>query len=213
MKTGSRLPSPGLIVGLIALLVAMSGVAFAAGKIGGKDIKSGAIKASRIKDGAVKEKKLANGAVTADKIAPGAVGSGAIADEAVTTSKLDPSERSEAFASSHSQVSLPSATDTVAIQATLPTGNFVMTVSAEIGNSSGAANSVACDLLDANNPVASSITALTSLNTFQDSISLTGVSDGGIVRLRCNPDAGAAIRNLVLTAVRVGSVETLPSTP
>ncbi len=105
MKTGSRLPSPGLIVGLIALLVAMSGVAFAAGKIGGSDIKSGAIKASKIKDGAVKEKKLANGAVTADKIAPGAVGSGAIADEAVTTSKLDPSERSEAFASSHSQVS------------------------------------------------------------------------------------------------------------
>ena len=93
------------------------------------------------------------------------------------------------------------------------TGNFVMTVSAQIGNSSGAANSVTCDLLDANNPVATSITALPSTNTFQDTISLTGASDGGVVRLRCSPDLGASVRNLSLTAIRVGSVSSLESTP
>lgn len=213
MRPAVRMPSPGMIVAVIALIAAMSGVAFAAAKIGGKDIKAGAIKTSKIKDGAVKEKKLGSGAVTADKIAAGAVGNAALADGAVTTSKLDPSERSEAFTSNHAQVSLPGSTDTVAIQTTLPTGNFVMTVSAQIGNSSGAANSVTCDLLDANNPVATSITALTSTNTFQDTISLTGASDGGVVRLRCSPDLGASVRNLSLTAIRVGSVSSLESTP
>ncbi|MFN8149884.1 MAG: hypothetical protein U0R24_01995 [Solirubrobacterales bacterium] len=213
MRTGLKAPSPGLVMGVIALIVAMSGVAFAAGKIGGKDIESGAVKASKIKDGAVKEKKLANGAVTADKIGAGAVGNGALADGAVTTSKLDPSERSEAFTAKHLQVNLPGGVDTVAIQTTLPTGNFAVTVSGEVGNSSSAVNSIECDLLDANNPLAESLSATTASNTFQDTISLTGVTDGGVVRLSCNPDGGAAIRAMVLTAVRVGSVTSLESTP
>ncbi len=75
-------------------------------------------------------------------------------------------------------------------------------MTAQLGNNAAALNSVACDLLDGNNPLASSTTALAAQATFQATISLTGVSDGGTVRLRCNPDNGASARNLVLTATR-----------
>ena len=214
MSERSKIPSPAMIVALLALVVATSGVAYAAGKIGGKDIKAQAIKTSKIKDGAVTDKKLRNGAVTADKLAPGAVSPSVIADGSITAAKLEPGERSQAFTASHGQVSLPSATDTVAIQTSLPVpGNYVMTVSGLIGNATGAANFVSCQLLDANNPLATSGTALTGSATFQQTISLTGVSDGGTVRLSCNPNAGAAIKELRLTATRVNTVETLTATP
>lgn len=224
MRKRLQSPSPSMIVALIALVVSMTGVAVAANQIGGKDIKRNAIKTSKIKDAAVTTNKIRDAAVTAAKLAPGTIPSNSLADGAVTTTKLadgavttaklDPSERSEAFTASHGQITLPPATDTVAIQVTLPTpGNFVVTVTSQIGNNSGAANFVGCTLLDANNPLASSVSRTDATNTFQDTISLTGVSDGGVVRLSCNPDAGASARNLVLTAVRVNTVTSLTSTP
>ena len=212
-----------MVVAMLALLMSLGGAAYAGNKIGSGKIKPNAIKTSKIKNGAVTDSKLATGAVTADKIAPGAIPSNSIADGsvtsakladgAVTTAKLDPSERSEGFTSSHAQVALPGGADTVAIQATLPTGNFAFTISGEFGNASGAANFIACDLLDANNPAATGSVSTTNLNTFQSTLSLTGVSDGGIVRLRCNPTGAAQVRNLRLTAVKVATVTTLTSTP
>ncbi len=227
-------PSPAMVVAMTALVVALAGSAYAAVKIGGKNIKPNAIKTSKIKNGAVTGPKLAAGAVSAANLAPGAIpansladgsvttakiGDGAvttakIGDGAVTAAKLDPNERADAFTSSHGQVSLPTAVETTAMQTALPVpGNYVLTVSGEIGNASGAANFIACSLLDANDPLASSGSATTNSNTFQDSISLTGISDGGTVRLRCTPDANAQIRNLELNAIRVNTVTQLTSTP
>jgi hypothetical protein len=122
-----RLPSPAMVVATVALIVALTGSAYAASTIGSKQLKNNAVTGKKIKNGAVTGAKLANGsvstrklangavttaklglaavatvnlsdiAVTTSKIADGAVTTGKIADGAVTTSKLDPSERSQAF--------------------------------------------------------------------------------------------------------------------
>lgn len=70
---GAR-PSPALVISLAALFVALGGTAWAAHKIGSKEISAGAITPSKLKNGAVTTAKLRDGAVTGPKIAPGAVG-------------------------------------------------------------------------------------------------------------------------------------------
>jgi hypothetical protein len=86
----------------LALFVALSGVAVAAGlpnnSIGTKKLKNGAVTAKKLRreavgnhklaPGAVSASKLANGAVTAAKLANGAVHSGALANGAVINSKI-----------------------------------------------------------------------------------------------------------------------------
>lgn len=77
-----------MIVALIALVVALSGSAYAAIKIGTKNIKDGAVTTVKIKNGAVNASKLAKGAVDANRIAAGAVSSAAIANSAVGAAGL-----------------------------------------------------------------------------------------------------------------------------
>ena len=67
-------PSPAMVVAVIALIVAISGTAYAAGKIGTKQLKKNAVSTKKIKDDAVTAAKLANNAVTGAKLANGAVG-------------------------------------------------------------------------------------------------------------------------------------------
>ena len=67
-------PSPAMVVAIIALIVAISGSAYAAGKIGTRQIKKNAISTKKIKDDAVTGAKIANGAITGGKLASGAVG-------------------------------------------------------------------------------------------------------------------------------------------
>ena len=91
MKTGRRMPSPALVLGVVALVVAMSGAAIALpGKnsVKSNDIAKGSVKSKQIKADAVKKKHLKEGSVTAAAIAEGAVGSAAIADGAVGSSEL-----------------------------------------------------------------------------------------------------------------------------
>lgn len=87
MSEQSLEPKPGLgvrlwrhvkrnFLGYTALVVAVSMTplpAYAAGKIGTKQIKNGAITTAKIRDGAVTTPKLANAAVTSAKIANGSV--------------------------------------------------------------------------------------------------------------------------------------------
>lgn len=67
-------PSPAMVVAVIALIVALAGSAYAAGKIGSKQLKKGAVSTKKIKDDAVTAAKIANNAVTGAKLASGAVG-------------------------------------------------------------------------------------------------------------------------------------------
>lgn len=67
------LPSPAMIVAIVALVAALAGSAYAAKKIGSHQLKKNAVTTKKISDGAVTSGKLANGAVTSGKLAKGAV--------------------------------------------------------------------------------------------------------------------------------------------
>ena len=85
-----RRPSAGLIVAVIALVVALAGTAIAApaNTVKSKHIVDLTIKAKDIKDAAVTTAKLADAAVTTPKLADAAVTTPKLADAAVTTPKL-----------------------------------------------------------------------------------------------------------------------------
>jgi hypothetical protein len=88
----SRLPSPGLIVAVVALVVAMTGAAIALpGKNSVKpgDIAKNAVKSKQIKNGQVKSSDIGDNQVKAGEIAAGAVGAEEIAADAVNGSKVE----------------------------------------------------------------------------------------------------------------------------
>lgn len=70
-------PSPSMVVAVLALLVALSGSAYAVSKVGTSQIKNGAITTPKLKKGAVTSAKIRNGSVIAAKFADGAVPRGA----------------------------------------------------------------------------------------------------------------------------------------
>jgi hypothetical protein len=80
------------VIASIALFVALSGVAVAAGlpkhSVGPKQLKKGAVTAAAIKKGAVTSAKLGPKSVVAGKLGPNAVGPGNIGNGAVTTDKI-----------------------------------------------------------------------------------------------------------------------------
>jgi hypothetical protein len=77
------------VVSSVALfLVLSSGMAYAATKVGTRDIKAGAVKTKQLARNSVTRAKIAPGAVRAGKIAPGAVGSTQLAPGAVGTEEL-----------------------------------------------------------------------------------------------------------------------------
>ena len=70
-------PSPGTVIAIIALIVALGGTAYAAKKIGSKQLANGAVTLKKIKNGAVGGSKLGNVIVrnATVNIADGGVGS------------------------------------------------------------------------------------------------------------------------------------------
>jgi hypothetical protein len=88
-------PSPGTVLGLLALIVAVAGNtgAFAGTThivVRKGDIAKGAVTANALAKGAVHAKALAKGAVGAQALKPGAVTTSALAPDAVTSSALAP---------------------------------------------------------------------------------------------------------------------------
>ena len=73
-KAWAKRPSPAMIVALIALFAALGGSAYAAKKIGTKEIKANAITTGKIKKNAVTTAKIKNEAVTGVKIKESSLG-------------------------------------------------------------------------------------------------------------------------------------------
>lgn len=69
-----RRPSPALVISLLALFVALGGSAYAATKIGTKDIKANAITTGKIKKNAITTAKIKKNAVTGAKIKESSLG-------------------------------------------------------------------------------------------------------------------------------------------
>ncbi|MGI8430246.1 MAG: hypothetical protein ACR2OB_13325 [Solirubrobacteraceae bacterium] len=172
-------PSAASVIALIALVAALSGTAYAATRIGTKQLKDGAVT------------------------------TGKLADRAVTTGKLNPSARSQGFATNRrGQLALTGGADTTVARLSLPVGgNYIVTAEAVLG-SNGAGGLVNCDLLENNNPIASGNGSLTAMAAFSQTITLTAASSGGSIALSCNPDNGAQAKARVITAVRVATLST-----
>jgi len=103
-KGRRRLPSPAMIVAVLALLIGLSGSALAVNaaknSVTTKSIRNNAVKTKKLANEAVKTKKLADNAVkgakladdsvTNAKIADNAVDNGELAEEAVSVGKIEP---------------------------------------------------------------------------------------------------------------------------
>ena len=92
-KLKMRVPSPAMLVALLALVVAMGGVSYAAikipkGSVGSKQLKKNAVTAKKIKKNAVVTAKVKNGAITAGKLAPGVVSKNAETLDGLAASSL-----------------------------------------------------------------------------------------------------------------------------
>lgn len=76
MKRNRRIkvPSPALVVAIVALVVALGGSAYAVKKVGTKQLANKAVSTKKLKNNAVTEAKIKDGAVTDAKIAPAARG-------------------------------------------------------------------------------------------------------------------------------------------
>ncbi len=218
MAGRNRTPSPGTVIGVLALIVAMGGAAYAATKIGPKQLRPNAVRTAKIQDGAVTEAKLADAAVTGAKLADGSVTSPKIADGAVNSAKLDPSERAEGFATStRDPINLNLETgddftdaDRVALL-TLPPGSYIVNASTGIfGSAIGTDGFATCELRDDGVALANGAARRGAGGArIQGNIALTGASDGGAVDLVCQTTVTPTIaRFRNITAVRVASVQT-----
>ena len=65
-----------MVVALLALVVALSGSAYAVSKVGTNQLKTNAVTTPKIRGGAVTGAKIRNGSVSAAKLAPGVVSAG-----------------------------------------------------------------------------------------------------------------------------------------
>jgi hypothetical protein len=217
-----------MMVALVALILSLTGTAFAAVKIGTKSLKNNAVTTKKLKnravtgaklaegsvstaklaEGAVTTGKLAEGAVTTGKLAEGAVTSGKLAEGAVSAQKLTPGERSEGFVTSQAaQVALTAGTTTTIASLNLPAGgSYIIVASADLGNNAASANLLNCQLRENGTLLAGSSANLAPLAVFSQGTALTAASGGGTVTLACEPEKGAQARSRVITAVRVGAL-------
>ena len=181
--------TPAGVLALIALVAALAGTAYAAKKIGSKQLKAGA----------VTTKKLKNKSVTTAKLA----------DSAVTVGKVEPRLRSEGFETSKAdQLALGAGVDTPVAALALPTSvQYVVTAATALGNNAATPNILSCQLRDDGSLVAEGFANLAPLAVFSQTITLTGVSNGGLVAMVCNPNSSASAKSRVITAVKVVSVQ------
>ncbi len=76
----AKMPSPAMVVGVIALIVALTGTAFAGGfklgknSVGSRQLKAKAVAGPKIANNAVNGTKVANGSITGDDIDLGKLG-------------------------------------------------------------------------------------------------------------------------------------------
>jgi hypothetical protein len=91
MVRGIRHQAPALLVACIALVAALGGTVYAAGKISGKTIKVKSLPGNRLAPGSVPGNRLAPGAITAGMLGPGSVPASALAPGSLTGIQVDAS--------------------------------------------------------------------------------------------------------------------------
>lgn len=90
-RISTHLPSPAMMVSLLALFLALGGGSFAVAshlKVRASDIQNDAVRTKHIKNGQVRTPDLAGGAVATGKLRGGAVKGGKLANNAVNSDKV-----------------------------------------------------------------------------------------------------------------------------
>jgi hypothetical protein len=88
-KTRSFRPSPALVVGCMALFLALTGSALAAkATIGSNQIVNGSVRTVDLRDSAVNSAKVADNSITANDLGTDSVGSDEIAKDAVNSDEI-----------------------------------------------------------------------------------------------------------------------------
>jgi hypothetical protein len=114
-----------------------------------------------------------------------------------------------------SQSLTPGTDNTIATLQVPSGGTYIVTASTELGNQTPTENLLSCSLLQNFNPLDSGSADLPAETVFAATISLTGAAtadNGGTLKVSCNPTTGAAARNTVITAVKVGTLHVQTST-
>jgi hypothetical protein len=210
------------VLGLLAIFIALSGTAIAAGD--GPTASSSAVTTAKFKKLKVRvgalESKLnspAKGDLTGTypnlQIAANAVTTGKIADSAVTAGKLEVAQRAETFEAHTSGLTAAlatpiGATHTIVQTLDLPAGGkYLVNAQAEAFNGAATTYHVHCQLgnVRAGSSEGDTATGGPDLLFGSSGITLTGISTGGTVTLGCSSDTAnifAGARNI--EAVRVG---------
>ncbi len=101
---------------------------------------------------------------------------------------------------------LPPGKATTIVQLSLPASTgYLVTGATELGNGTNTEGFVGCTLSDGAT-TSSGSTLLAGKTAFQQTLTLTGSTSGGVITLSCNPDNAGQARNGVITAVRVGAL-------
>lgn len=198
--------SPALVVAILALVVAAGGGAWAAGGARAPGERSARPDASPTASAAARRSRGPRGR-------RGPRGFRGLRGRTGATGRQGiqgPVGPSEGFVTRNAAAaSLPAGGDTTVSQLSLTPGrSYIVTASTELGNNAATANLINCTLLENFNPIASGSAALPALAVYAATVTLTGATAGGNIKLSCNPGNAAKARNTVITAIRVGSLQT-----
>jgi hypothetical protein len=208
MRSLSR-PSPAIVIAFIALFVAASGGAWAAGGVPGTGEGQAAQKGkAKKKKKAAKPKRGPRGKTgpkgsTGPAGAPGAQGPQGPQGPSAGFALRQPDQITTAITNQAEAT-------VVTANLSLPSGNYIVNASLEVGGNSSTVTRTRCELRQGNTIVAEGA-GRTDAAAYEDTIALTGSSTGGALRIACNPTGGGAfVRNRAITAVAVGSLTTAP---
>jgi hypothetical protein len=205
-----RRPSPALVIAVIAVFIAATGGAWAA---------SGAPSNGPTAAGAAKKHVKINRGPRGFRGRRGFRGAAGVAGPAGARGLTGPAGAtgatgaigpSNGFVKSQpAATGLTAGADTTVVQLSLtPGSNYIVTAATELGNTSGVSNLVSCTLLENSNPIGGGSAFLPALNVFAQTVTLTAATTGGNIKLSCNPTTAAQARNSVITAIRVGALQT-----
>jgi hypothetical protein len=222
--------TPSLVISIIALIVAIGGVSYAAVKIpknsvGTKQLKKGAVKTAKLKKGAVSTAKIKGDAVTAAKLKDGSVGASELQDGSVDSANLgndsvdsakvkDGSLGRSDFApgqiTGDAWYAARDSTDLFDLTANfvpvvttpvLPAGSYVLAARANVLGGGGVANTLICSM---ENDAAQNFT-VGSGTVFPLSMAATAVlAEPSAVQLNCQKSSGSpriAQAHIIVTQV------------
>ena len=222
-----RRPTPAMVVALIALVAALGGTSYAALTITGSNVKNSSLTGTDVKNSSLTGTDVKNSSLTGVDVKNRSLTSADLSNGTIrflktpstgTSGATGPSGTTgttgttggvtgfSAFkaASTPIHISADEFSGLDEIQRlTLPTGDFIVNASVQLGSNSANSPLIVCALRDANQVIAQGSASLRALAVFSGNVALTGVSDGGLVTLVCQTDIGATARNASMTAVKV----------